>query len=221
MLLFGNDAAACPTLTGTTFNRNMEVVYLTTGGRLHHWWTGGGGGAWNDGGVFGPAGCDGVPGFIQGDYGAPGNFEVVVSSHGQLVHLWRDGAGWHESARFGQSIRSSGASLIQSTYGNPHGNLECVALRDDGSMQHFWRDAGTLAWHEGGRFGANCSSAPVMIQGQFGMADDRGPHGNFELCVAVGGSVQHCWRANQIDMQWRRSASFGHDVAAVVGLCQG
>ncbi len=33
---FATDAAICPTLTGTTFNRNMEVIYLTTSKRLHH-----------------------------------------------------------------------------------------------------------------------------------------------------------------------------------------
>ena len=35
--LFGNDAAVCPTLTGTTYGRNFESIHLTTGGQLHHW----------------------------------------------------------------------------------------------------------------------------------------------------------------------------------------
>jgi hypothetical protein len=138
---FGSDAAVSPTLIGTTFNRNMEVVYRTTDGHLHHWWTGGSGaGPWNDGGLFGPARCTGVPGFVQGDYGAPGNFEVVISVGDKLQHLWRDGAGWHLGPSFGSTIAQSGATLVQSSYGAPHGNLECVALRSDGAMQHFWRD---------------------------------------------------------------------------------
>ena len=221
---FATDGAVSPTLTGTTFNRNMEVVYLTTGGRLHHWWTGGGGGGpWNDGGVFGPSGCDGVPGFVQGDYGAPGNFEVVVSQRGQLRHLWRDGGGWHEGPLFGADIKSSGPTLVQGTYGAPHGNLECVAVRNDGTMQHFWRHEPTFTWHEDGIFGAGVSSPPVMIQGQYGMANELGPNGNFELCVAVNGVVQHWWRWNSGggDLQWRHSTDFGHDVAAVTGLCEG
>lgn len=220
---FARDAAVCPTLTGTTFNRNMEMVYLTTGGRLHHWWTGGGGGgAWNDGGVFGPSGCDGVPGFVQGDYGAPGNFEVVVSNRGQLQHIWRDGGGWHDGPRFGTAIARSGPTLVQGTYGTPHGNLECVASRTDGTMQHFWRNESTLTWNVGGLFGAGISSPPVMIQGQYGMINELGPHGNFELCVAVGGAIQHWWRWNSAggDMQWRHSANFGHDVKAVAGMCE-
>jgi hypothetical protein len=61
-----------------------------------------------------------------------------------------------------------------------------------------------------------------MIQGQYGMRDETGPHGNFELCVAVGGQVQHWWRWNANgDMQWRHSATFGHNVLAVAGLCEG
>lgn len=220
---FGNDAAACPTLTGTTFNRNMEVVYTTNGGRLHHWWTGGGGGGpWNDGGVFGPTGVTGVPGFVQGDYGAPGNFEVVVSvGGGRLQHVWRDGAGWHNGVLFGSSIARSGPTLVQGDYGSPHGNLECVAVRTDATMQHFWRNETTGAWTAGAIFGSRVVSPPVMIQGQYGMTTEAGPHGNFELCVAVDGRVQHWWRANSGDQGWRQSAVFGHDVAVVAGLCEG
>lgn len=217
---FGSDAATAPTLTGTTFNRNMEVVYRTTGGRLHHWWTGGGGGAWNDGGVFGPTGCDGVPGFVQSDYGAPGNFEVVVSRGGRLQHVWRDGAGWHDGPLFGSGIACSGATLVQGSYGAPHGNLEYVAARTDGTLQHFWRRESDLTWHAGAVFGSRASTPPVMIQGQSGMTSEAGPHGNFELCVAVDGAVQHWWRANSGDGGWRHSANFGRGVAAVLGLCQ-
>jgi hypothetical protein len=219
---FATDAAVCPTLTGTTFNRNMEVVYLTTSGRLHHWWgPGSGTGPWNDGGVFGPTDCRGVPGFIQSDYNAPGNFEVVVLvGGGQLQHVWRDGAGWHLGPKFGSNLALSGATLVQGTYGSPHGNLEVVAVRDNGTMQHFWRTESDFAWHAGAVFGAGIASPPVMIQGQYGMRDETGPHGNFELCVAAGGQVQHWWRWNGGDMQWRHSANFGHDVRAVAGLCE-
>lgn len=220
---FATDAAACPTLTGSTFNRNFEVVYITTGGRLHHWWTGGSGtGPWNDGGIFGPTGCNGVPGFVQGDYNAPGNFEVVVSiGGGKLQHVWRDGGGWHNGAIFGNNIARSGPSLVQGTFGGTHGNLECVVVRTDGTMQHFWRNEATFAWNSGAIFGSGVSSPPVMIQGQYGMHDELGAAGNFELCVAVGGRVQHWWRWNAGDMQWRHSADFGHDVRAVAGLCEG
>lgn len=189
---FATHAAVCPTFTGTTFNRNMELVYLTTGGCLRHWWDpGGGSGPWNDGGIFGSADCQGIPGFLQGDDGAPGDFEVVVPlGGGQLWHLWRDGAGWHHGVRVGSRLAYSGATLIQGTYGAPHGNLECLAARStNGMMQHFWRNEPRGIWNAGAIFGAGVVSPPVMIQGQYGMRDKAGPHGNFELCVAVGGQV--------------------------------
>jgi hypothetical protein len=219
---FAADAAVCPTLIGTTYNRNLELVYRTTGGRLHHWWTGGGGrGPWNDGGVFGPADCVGVPGLIQADYGTPGNFEVVVLvGGGQLQLVWREGGTWHDGPRFGSGLAYSGPTLVQTTYGAPHGELQCVAVRADGAMQHFWRDEAAFSWNAGALFGAGIASSPVMIQSQYGMLDERGPHGNFELCVAAGGQVQHWWRANSTDGQWRRGATFGHDVLSVAGLCQ-
>jgi Papain family cysteine protease len=222
---FGNDAAVCPSITGTTFNRNMETVYLTDNGQLHHWWVAGGGGTWNDGGVFGPTDCQGVPGFIQGDYGAPGNFEVVVLvGGGQLQHLWRDSSfAWHEGPRFGANVELSGAALVQGDYyGNDHGNLECVATLNTGQLQHFWRDEPTQTWNPGVTFGSGIYSTPVMIQGQYGMGSEAGPHGNFELCVAIGNQVQHWWRDNAGgSMAWNNSATFGHDVRAVAGLAEG
>lgn len=218
---FANDAAVCPTYTGTTFNRNMEIVYLTTNHRLHHWWVEGGGGAWHDGGVFGPNDCQGVPGFIQGSYNAPGNFEVVVKvGGGQLQHVWRDGGGWHDGPRFGSNIAYSGPSLVEGQYGTPHGNLECVAVLGTGAMQHFWRTENNFQWHAGVLFGSGIGSTPAMIQGQYGMENERGI-GNFELCVAAGGRVQHWWRNNQVAaMTWHHGATFGHDVQAVAGLCE-
>lgn len=219
---FGNDVAVCPTLISTTFNRNLECVYLTTGRRLHHWWRNQATGIWFDGGVFGPVNTNGIPGFIQSNYGAPGNFEVVVrTDDGKLNHWWRDGAGWHDGGKFGISITFSGASLVQTNYGIK-GNFELIAVNGaTRQMQHFWRDNDHgMAWVTGPCFGANISSPPVMIQGQFGATDENKP-GNFELCVAVGGMVQHWWRDNLNNTGWRMSTTFGVNVQAVAGLTQG
>jgi hypothetical protein len=221
---FGNDAAACPTLIGTTYNRNFESVHLTTTGQLHHWWFAQPGGPWNDGGLFGPNDAAGIPGFIQGNYGAPGNFEVVVrTADGRLNHWWRDNGPpwtWHDGGRFGSGVALSGPSLIQSHYGG-QGNFELVGVLDTGEMQHWWRDNDHgLVWNEGPRFGSGVESPPCMIEGQFGAGDENAV-GNFELCVAVGGQVQHWWRNNQADMSWNQSATFGHDVRAVAALVEG
>jgi hypothetical protein len=217
---FGNDAAACPTFISTTFNRNFESVHLTTNRRLHHWWYQQPGGPWHDGGIFGPSDAAGIPGFIQSNYNAPGNFEVVVrTSDSKLNHWWRDGGGWHNGVKFGSSVAYSGPSLIQSHYG-AQGNFELVCVLNSGRMQHWWRDNDHgMVWHAGPEFGTGIGSPPCMIEGSYGAGNEKAA-GNFELCVAAGGAVQHWWR-NQSDLLWRQSATFGHSVLAVVSLVEG
>jgi hypothetical protein len=220
-IVFGNDAATCPTFTGTTFNRNFECVYRTTSNMLHHWWFDQSSGQWNDGAVFGPNDTTGVPGFIQSNYNTPGNFEVVVLTAGdQLNHWWRDGNGWHDGSRFSANVAYSGASLIQSHY-FAKGNFELVCVLKTGQMQHWWRDNDHgMVWNHGPMFGSGVNSSPCMIEGSYG-AYNESAVGNFELCVAVDGKVEHWWRANYSDMLWRKSATFGHDVKEVISLVEG
>jgi hypothetical protein len=218
---FGNDAAVCPTASATTYNRNFEAIYLTTSHRLHHWFLDQTTGTWVDGGIFGPTDAGGIPGFIQSDYGAPGNFEVVVrTADGRLNHWWRINGPpwtWADGGRFGSNIAYSGPALIQTH----QRNLELVSVLADGQMQHWWRDdAHGFVWKAGQTFGAGIASPPCMIEGLYG-ADNERHAGNYELCVAVGGQVQHWWRDNQHETGWHNSASFGHDVLAVAGLVQG
>jgi hypothetical protein len=217
---FGNDAAVCPTFISTTFNRNFESVHLTTSHRLHHWWFRQPSGPWNDGGIFGPTDTAGIPGFIQGNYNAPGNFEVVVrTSDSKLIHCWRDGAGWHNGVKFGSNVAYSGASLVQSHFGTK-GNFEVVCVLGSGKMEHWRRDNDHgMVWSAVAQFGNGVHSPACMIEGSYGAANEKSV-GNFELCVAVGGAVQHWWR-NQADGLWRQSATFGHNVAAVVSLVEG
>jgi hypothetical protein len=221
--IFGNDAAVCPTLTGTTYNRNFELVYMTVGQRLHHWFLDQATGQWNDGGVFGPTDVWGVPGFIQSNFGAPGNFEVVVrTADGKLNHWWRMNGPpwtWSDAGRFAANVAFSGPTLVQSNYG-AQGNFELVCVLITGEMQHFWRDNDAGVWNAGVSFGSRIASPPCMIQGQYGAQDERAI-GNFELCVAAGGQVEHWWRDNQGDMQWRQSDQFGHDVQSVAALLEG
>jgi hypothetical protein len=226
--LFANDAAVCPTFTATTYNRNFELVYLTTGRRLHHWFFDQTSQNWKDGGIFGPTDATGIPGFIQSNYGAPGDFEVVVSTaDGKLNHWWRMNGPpwtWTDGGRFGNNITNSGGALVQSAFGT-QGNLEVVAVRNDGMMQHYWRDDDHGAvWNAGPTFGSNVSSPPCMIQGQYGATDEY-TNGNFELCVAVGGKIQHWWRNNgATGLPWINSATFGPQsgaINAVAGLIEG
>ena len=216
------DAAACPTIIESTYNRNFEIIYPTTNSRLHHWFFEQSSLQWKDGGIFGPTNTAGIPGFIQSNYGAPGNFDVVVRTLDNKLACWYrvDGGSWSAGTIFGNNIAYSGASLVQSHYFNT-GNFELVCVLDTGQMQHWWRDNDHgMAWNAGPTFGNAVKSPPCMIEGQFGASDEKAV-GNFELCVAVGGQVEHWWRANWSDMVWRRSTSFGHDVKSVVALVEG
>jgi hypothetical protein len=223
---FGSDAADCPTLTATTYNRNFESIHLTTSNRLHHWYFDQSAGSWKDGGVFGPNDADGVPGFMQANYGAPGNLEVVVrTSDGRLNHWWRDNGppwAWHDGGKFGNNIAHSGATLLQSRYGKT-GNFELVCVLNSGRMQHWWRNNDQdSAWHAGDLFAddMNIDSAPCMIEGQYGAVNENSI-GNFELCVAKSGKIQHWWRDNFGGTGWHHSATFGHDAKKVVSLVEG
>ena len=225
---FGNDSPATwPTLTATTFNRNFETVFLTTGRRLHHWYFDQTSKTWNDGGVFGPSDAAGLPAFIQGNYGAPGNFEVVVgTADGRLNHWWRDnstsGFPWNDGGRFASNVAFSGPTLVQSQFGTK-GNFELVCVLQSGQMQHWWRnnDDPSLPWAASATFGSGISSHPCMIEGMYGATNEYSA-GNFELCVASGGMVQHWWRDNGGSQAWNHSATFGDGhITAVGGLVEG
>jgi hypothetical protein len=62
----------------------------------------------------------------------------------------------------------------------------------------------------------------VMIQGQYGMADEAG-NGNFELVVAnAEGQVEHWWRDNSnTNFVWTKSATFSSGVSRVIALVEG
>ena len=226
---FGNDSVVSwPAFMGTTYNRNFETVYQTKSNRLHHWYFEQASKTWKDGGIFGPTNVAGVPAFIESNYGAAGNFEVVVgTSDARLSHWERNDSipsmPWSNVATFGSNIGFSGATLVQSTFGN-QGNFELVAVLDNGQMQHWWRnnDDPTKPWNAGVTFGSGVSSHPCMIEGMYGMSTELG-HGNFELCVAVNGMVQHWWRDNSSSgLPWANSATFGDGtITAVGGLLEG
>jgi hypothetical protein len=216
----GNDVADPPTFTATTYNRNFEMVYRTTSGRLHHRYFEQSSSSWKDGPIFGPTNATGAVGFVESNWG-PGNFEVVTGvGNSQLQHWWRDNAGnWKMSVTFGNNIKTMGPTLLQSTWGA----LELVAVLGTGQMQHFWRnDNAGKTWVADQIFGSGISSPPVMIQGQYGMGDEHG-NGNFELVVATpAGTIEHWWRNNQnTNWVWAKSATFGSGIARVLALVEG
>ena len=232
---FQDDALDCPAAVQSTFNRDYELVYRSSYRYLRHVYYDQAGGLWNDATIFGPIDPVGVPGFIQSNRGAPGDFEVVVvTPTGQAEHWtkhnsapWTRPPGeWYMRERFGSTIRYGGASLVQSRIGvtgspeNGSGELHFVCTGATGEMQHWRRprpDVGN--WTLLGTFGQNTTSAPCMIEGTYGAGNEMGV-GNFELCVAVGNQIEHWWRHNASLGPWNRSAVFGADVRRVVGLIQ-
>jgi len=88
-------------------------------------------------------------------------------------------------------------------------------------MQRYFRPSAGAAWQACETFGSNVTSPPVMIEGQYGATDETVP-GNYELCVAVGGAIQHWWKGSPENAQsgWAMSASFGQNVRQVLGLIQ-
>ncbi len=245
----GYDCGGAPTAIGSTYFRNFEVIYRTTGGKnsqgvtapmLHQFLFDQLGNKWIDRGLFGPTDVDGVPGLVQTNMAAPGNFEVVVRrATGQLENWWRDNsdnnATWSVRSTFGSGIAYSGATLVERwaanglmTVGVPAG-LDYVCVTDAKTMQRWWRnDPSTMTWVACETFGADVQSSPVMIRSQFGANNETVP-GNYELCVAVGGSVQHWWTPGNpqpgTSAAWAHSATFGTDqagktVTQVLGLIQ-
>ena len=215
-----NNAKSQPTLTQTTYNRNMEMVYVNTANQLQHHFFDQGTNKWVAGPTFGGNVFDGVPGFVQNMRMAPGNFEVVCrTTSGQLKHLWRENNApwtWHDNATFGSNIAFSGATLVQM----PAGNLDVVCVNNDGTMQTWWFGN---SWTAAEKFGANIASAPCMVQGNYGMANEKA-WGNYELCVATKtGKIQHWWRnnGNPAHLVWSMSAEFGDNVQKVVAVVQG
>jgi hypothetical protein len=182
-----------------------------------------------------PPDVAGYPGFLQSNFGSVGNFEVVVrTSDGRLCHWWRDNtnAKWQEAVRFGANILQSGPAFIQSHRGmgvgpgdfvpGKPGNFELLAVRTDGTMEHWFRDNSqpSLPWISAGTFGSGIGNTPVcMIEGTAGTTNEVSL-GNFEACVAKGGKVQHWWRANSGDGQWHFTVEFGDNIEHVWGLLQ-
>lgn len=94
--------------------------------------------------------------FFQSRAGSRGNFEVVVPwPEGGLALYWRDNDDvpalpWRGPFRFGGSDRYLNVSLCESdfrSFDGRAGNLELLALRENGDVVHFWRENyGARTW---------------------------------------------------------------------------
>jgi hypothetical protein len=231
---FHDDALDCPAAVQSTFNRGYELVYRSTYGRLRHVYYDQSSGWWNDATLLGPPEPIGIPGFVQSNRGAPGDFEVVVVTADGVANHWtkhnsapwtRPPGQWYERQRFGKDIAFAGPALVQSRLGvtgmpeNGQGELHYVATTRAGQLEHFARAA--AGWTSRGTFGRDITSGPCLIEGTYGAGNEVNV-GNFELCVGVAGNqVEHWWRHNASGSAWALGARFGDAVRRVVALLQG
>ncbi|MCA1570029.1 MAG: hypothetical protein LC798_06840 [Chloroflexi bacterium] len=146
------DAVDVPAVVQSSFNRNYELLYRCSENTLHHayfdqasgWWfdarqIAGGGAALTD--------AVGIPGFIQSDRGAPGDFEAVAVTRSGSAQHWtkhngapwdRPSGQWYRRQTFGTGFAFSGPSLVQSRLGlagfpeNGRGELHYVAATATG-----------------------------------------------------------------------------------------
>lgn len=97
----------------------------------------------------------GLPALIQSQFGARGNFELVVNSASGLLHFWRDndaaGVPWHGPNVVAVGFQSDIPSMIESNFtpfpGLP-GNLEVITetafVTTD--LAHLFRSSATITW---------------------------------------------------------------------------
>lgn len=141
---------AGPSLIESTYE-NLELVATLASGQMQHWWRDGAN--WIAGPVFG-SGVASAACMIQGQFGAAtdagiGNFELCVAMpNGTVQHWWRNNQDpslpWNFGATFGSNVKRV-VALLQGSFGF---NLEVVVLRNDGMLEHYWRDDG--GWHADG-----------------------------------------------------------------------
>lgn len=122
---------------------NLEVI-VRVGDELAHYWRSPQSKIWR-GPTFFFSGAAGIPGFIQGANGEPGNFELLTPvADGGIAHLSRDNHSAYHPWKMTSYIDRVGApaeavSLIQGKGGNSQlGDLEAVARGGDEVKWYRW-----------------------------------------------------------------------------------
>jgi hypothetical protein len=235
--MFGPDALDCPAVVQSTFNRNYELVYRANPQSLRHVFFDQASGWWFDGALFGPSDPIGIPGFVQGNRGAPGDFEVVMLTlHGEVEHWtkhngspWTQPPGtWYKSGSVAQTgIVAAGPALVSSRRNisgpleQETGELHYVAAAAN-ELRHFRRLPGGV-WSQVAAFGSGTYTGPCMIETP--SAGDELQAGLLELFVETGNSVEHWIIPPPSPLVpftiWARTATFGSDVRRVIGALLG
>ncbi|MDM0106557.1 C1 family peptidase [Variovorax sp. J22R24] len=235
---FGPDALDCPAAIQSSFNRNYELVYRSSLGNLRHIYYDQASKMWFDATLFGPLQPQGIPGFVQGNRGAPGDFEVVVMTRTGVVEHWTKHNGspwtnppgtWYKRATLTLAGTASGPALVSSRR-----NLTSELEQETGELHyvcaaanqlfHFAQLAPGGSWSQIAAFGLGRYTGPCMIEtlNANGNELEAGP---LQLFVEVGNQIEHWflpapskWRPFPT---WNRVTVFGTDVRRVIGALQG
>lgn len=235
---FGPDALDCPAAIQSSFNRNFELVYRSNLGRLRHVYYDQASHMWFDATLFGPSNPQGIPGFVQGNRGAPGDFEVVVMTSTGVVEHWTKHNGspwtnppgtWYKRATLATKGTASGPALVSSRRNltseleQETGELHYVCA-STGQLNHYVRTSPAGSWSLVAAFGAGRYSGPAMIEtlNETGNELEAGP---LQLFVELGNEIQHWflpapspWLPSPT---WNQVTTFGTDVRRVIGAIQG
>jgi hypothetical protein len=217
---FAENVESAPALIQSNFGNvgNFEVV-VREGTSLRHYYLNNdaAGSSWNQGNMFGEN-ITSAPALIQSNFGTKGNFEVVVREGTKLRHYYRDNdtphAKWQQGVMFGENITSAPA-MIQSRLGQK-GNFE-VVVREGTKLRHYYRDndAPGTPWQQGNMFGDNVTSAPALIQSNYGTK------GNLEVIVREGTKLRHYYRDSDTPhAKWQQGEMFGETISSDPVLIQ-
>lgn len=235
---FPEDALDCPAAVQSTFNRNYELIYRSNFHQLRHVYYDQASKMWFDATLLGPSEPRGIPGFVQGNRGAPGDFEVVVmTSMGEVQHWtkhngspWTHPPGtWYQQATLTTSATAAGPALVSSRRGltseleQETGELHYVCAAGS-TLLHFRRSSPTGTWSQVATFGAAPYTGPCMIETIDAWGNELDA-GQLELFVGTGGQIEHwilpppsLWLSTPT---WQRLTIFGADVQRVIGALQG
>lgn len=216
----GAGARGNPALIQSRHGRkgNFELVVPHIDGGLMHMWRDNDNPAlpWSGPSRFGSGRIDGVA-LIQGNFGSPGNLELLAVEGERLVFYWRmDRAPWTWGGPFTIAAGVRGVpALIQSRHGTK-GNFEAIIPHRDGGLVHLWRnnDNPALPWSGAFRFGSGLYDEVSCIQGNFGSP------GNLEV-VARGndGRLDFYWRMDRSPWTWSGPFLIGAERAWDVSEC--
>ena len=184
---------------------NFELVVPDAAGGLAFYWRNNDNPSlpWNGPTRFGQtAGQVGAVSMIQGNFGTPGNLELVARIGDRLAFFWRDSGPsftWNGPFFFGSAGNSGNPALVQSRFGTK-GNFELAVPQAGGGMAFYWRnnDSPSLPWNGPVPFGAAAGAveALTMIQSNFGAP------GNLELVARVGNRLAFFWRDSGPSFTW-------------------